>query len=76
MLMQWEQLSNESQEFAKILVIQNLIMYLNYCTIPINFYSESASNINVLGDSQNYMAPILVPFSAKRIATQILVSPW
>ena len=61
-------------------------MYLNYCTIPINFYSESASNINILGDSQNYInilgdsqnyvPPILVPFSAKRIATHILVSPW
>ena len=25
------------------------------------------------GDSQNYMPPILVPFSAKRIATQILI---
>ena len=26
-----------------------------------------------LGDSRNYMPPILVPSSAKRIATQILV---
>ena len=26
-----------------------------------------------LGDSRNYMPPILPPFSAKRIATQILV---
>ena len=26
-----------------------------------------------LGDSRNYMTPILVPSSAKRIATQILV---
>ena len=29
--------------------------------------------LNVLGDSRNYMPPILVPSSAKRIATQILV---
>ena len=28
---------------------------------------------NVLGDSQNYMRPIVVPFSAKHIAAQILV---
>ena len=27
----------------------------------------------MLGDSRNYMLPILVPSSAKRIATQILV---
>ena len=27
----------------------------------------------LLGDSRNYMLPILVPSSAKRIATQILV---
>ena len=27
----------------------------------------------ILGDSQNYMTPILVPSSAKRIATQIVV---
>ena len=27
----------------------------------------------LLGDSRNYMPPILVPSSAKRIATQILV---
>ena len=27
----------------------------------------------ILGDSQNYITPILVPSSAKRIATQILV---
>ena len=27
----------------------------------------------MLGDSRNYMPPILVPSSAKRIATQILV---
>ena len=31
-------------------------------------------NIIILGDSQNYMPPILVPSSAKRIATQILVT--
>ena len=30
-------------------------------------------HINLLGDSRNYMPPILVPSSAKRIATQILV---
>ena len=29
--------------------------------------------IFILGDSRNYMPPILVPSSAKRIATQILV---
>ena len=29
--------------------------------------------IIILGDSWNYMQPILVPSSAKRIATQILV---
>ena len=29
--------------------------------------------IPILGDSRNYMLPILVPCSAKRIATQILV---
>ena len=28
---------------------------------------------SILGDSWNYMPPTLVPFSAKRIATQILV---
>ena len=27
----------------------------------------------ILGDSQNYMSPILFPSSSKRIATQILV---
>ena len=27
----------------------------------------------MLGDSRNYMPPIIVPSSAKRIATQILV---
>ena len=27
----------------------------------------------IFGDSRNYMPPILVPFSVKRIATQILV---
>ena len=31
-------------------------------------------NIIILGDSQNYMPPILVPSSAKHIATQILVT--
>ena len=31
-------------------------------------------NIIILGDSQNYMPPILVPSSAKRIATQILIA--
>ena len=30
-------------------------------------------NIFILGDSRNYMPPILVPSSAKSIATQILV---
>ena len=30
--------------------------------------------IIILGDSWNYMLPILVPSSAKRIATQILVT--
>ena len=35
--------------------------------------AKSISNI-LLGDSRNYMPPILVPSSAKRIATQILVS--
>ena len=30
-------------------------------------------NIILLGDSRNFMPPILVPSSAKRIATQILV---
>ena len=34
--------------------------------------AKSISNI-LLGDSRNYMPPILVPSSAKRIATQILV---
>ena len=29
----------------------------------------------ILGDSRNYMLPILAPSSAKRIATQILVIP-
>ena len=29
--------------------------------------------ILLLGDSRNYMPPIVVPFSAKRIAIQILV---
>ena len=33
----------------------------------------AASYIKILGDSQNYMPPILVPSSAKCIATQILV---
>ena len=28
---------------------------------------------SMLGDSRNYMPPIIVPSSAKRIATQILV---
>ena len=28
---------------------------------------------NLLGDSRNYIPPILVPSSTKRIATQILV---
>ena len=27
----------------------------------------------ILGDSRNYMSPILVPYCAKRIAVQILV---
>ena len=31
------------------------------------------SLVNLLGDDRNYMPPILVPSSAKRIATQILV---
>ena len=30
----------------------------------------------ILGDSRNDMPPILVPFSAKRITTQILVIQW
>ena len=33
----------------------------------------SIINYNILGDSRNYMPPILVPFSAKLIAMQILV---
>ena len=33
----------------------------------------SASLITLLGNTRNYMPPILVPSSAKRIATQILV---
>ena len=28
---------------------------------------------HILGDSRNYMPPILVPYSAKRISTQILL---
>ena len=31
-------------------------------------------HINLLGDSRNYMPPILVPSSTKRIGTQILVT--
>ena len=29
--------------------------------------------ISILGDSRNYMPPILISYSAKRITTQILV---
>ena len=34
---------------------------------------EIVLNITILGDSRNYIPPILVPSSAKRIATQIVV---
>ena len=34
---------------------------------------ESYIEWRTLGDSRNYMPPILVPSSAKRIASQILV---
>ena len=35
--------------------------------------ASSIINYNILGDSRNYVPPILVPFSAKLIAMQILV---
>ena len=37
-----------------------------------DYYFKGATKLP--GDSQNYMPPILPPFSAKRIATQILVT--
>ena len=37
-----------------------------------DYYFKGATKL--LGDSQKYMPPILPPFSAKRIATQILVA--
>ena len=37
------------------------------------FVIKRNSSHNLLGDSRNYMPPVLVPSSAKRIATQILV---
>ena len=36
-------------------------------------FENVSYNIRLLGDSRNYMLPILVPSSAKRIASQILV---
>ena len=37
------------------------------------FAKNSKPFLTKLGDSRNYMPPILVPSSAKRIATQIVV---
>ena len=39
----------------------------------IMLYKERVRCVYILGDSRNYMPPILVSSSAKRIATQILV---
>ena len=41
------------------------------------FVAEETSDLHkreLLGDDWNYMPPILVPFSVKRITTQILVT--
>ena len=42
-------------------------------TLFTNFSKELKKQIDILGNSRNYMLPILVPSSAKRIVTQILV---
>ena len=44
-------------------------------TLFTNFSKELKKQIDILGNSRNYMLPILVPSSAKRIVTQILVIP-
>ena len=39
-----------------------------------NLYPTGNAHDNTLGNSRNYIPPIPVPFCAKRIATQILVT--
>ena len=43
------------------------------CTLQ-NLYPIENAHDNTLGNSRNYIPPIPVPSSAKRIATQILVT--
>ena len=46
-----------------------------YFTLTLKFVSYILARIVViLGDNQNYMPPMLVPSTAKRITTQILVT--
>ena len=52
-----------------------LQMNENEKSFCVNNNSRLQINLKILWDNQNYMPPILVPSSAKCIATQILVFP-
>ena len=41
--------------------------------LPFKKESLNSVTLNILGDSRNYKSPMLVPSSAKRIATEILL---
>ena len=71
-------LKNKRKSYvAGIIKLINAIMELidqnrSFMTL-VNLISLSSHIFKILGDSQNYMPPILVPSSTKCIATQILV---
>ena len=52
---------------------QKTLHYTLFKTVKILQCIPIIHLIKILGDSQNYMPPILVPSSTKRIATQVLV---
>ena len=54
-----------------ILAVYTLFLACFYMVLT--HYHDGHSSETILGHSGNYMLPILVPFSVKRIATQILV---
>ena len=53
-------------------IIDKTIVSIHFHGFPLDLSPVVLLKL-ILGDSRNYMPPILVPSSAKRIATQILV---
>ena len=59
---------------ATILLIIEALNILSPYNITLGRLLDLHETNELLGDSRNYMPPILVPSSAKRIATQVVVT--